>query len=142
MVGGLSNCYDWNDDDHFISLMRLFDENKQPVHDNRLSFPKWIEKYCDYSHTKHTQAGVHDLSDTDLDIQRKMGVLTYKVWTVEMKDPVHLAQYCAFKSIRELSSYVKVIGKFGVPHYHITCSLFLTSFCSSRHHSPGCFCCT
>ncbi|KAI7771761.1 hypothetical protein LZL87_006037 [Fusarium oxysporum] len=27
-----------------------------------------------------------------------------------MKDPIHLSQYCAFKSIRELSSYVDVIA--------------------------------
>ncbi|KAG9503581.1 hypothetical protein J7337_003532 [Fusarium musae] len=38
-----------------------------------------------------------------------MGVSINKVWTVEMKDPNQLAQYCTFKSSRELSSYVDVI---------------------------------
>lgn len=38
----------------------MFDENKEHyVDDYRISFPKWIEKYCDYSHIKHTQAGIH-----------------------------------------------------------------------------------
>ncbi|KAF5709512.1 hypothetical protein FMUND_10000 [Fusarium mundagurra] len=100
MARGLSNSCSSDGDDHFISLMRLFNENKEHVHDRGISFPQWIEKYCDYSHTKHTQAGVHDLSDPNLEVQRKMGVLINKVWTVEMKDPIHLAQYCAFKSIR------------------------------------------
>ncbi|KAH7166712.1 hypothetical protein DER46DRAFT_573599 [Fusarium sp. MPI-SDFR-AT-0072] len=110
MTRGLSNPCFSNEDDHFISLMRMFDEDKEHVDDHRISFPKWIEKYYDYSHAKHTQAGVHDLSDLNLKIQRKMGVLINMVWTVEMKDPIHLSQYCAFKSIRELSSYVDVIG--------------------------------
>ncbi|KAG5766475.1 hypothetical protein H9Q72_005469 [Fusarium xylarioides] len=109
MARGLSNSCSSDGDDHFISLMRLFNENKEYLHDRAISFPQWIEKYCDYSHTKHTQAGVHDLSDPNLEVQRKMGVLINKVWTVEMKDPIHLAQYCAFKSIRELSSYIDVI---------------------------------
>jgi hypothetical protein len=60
MARGLSNPCFSNDDDHFISLMRMFDENKEHyVDDYRISFPKWIEKYCDYSHIKHTQAGIH-----------------------------------------------------------------------------------
>ncbi|KAF4944516.1 hypothetical protein FGADI_12634 [Fusarium gaditjirri] len=98
--------------DRFISLMRMFDENKQPKHDDKLTFPEYIGQYCDYSHTKHTQAGVHRMSrqeSRDLDTQREMGVLINKVWTHHIKDPNHLAQYCAFKSIRELSSYVDVI---------------------------------
>ncbi|KAF5576232.1 hypothetical protein FPCIR_12719 [Fusarium pseudocircinatum] len=57
----------------------------------------------------NTQAGNHDLSDPNLEVQRKMEVLINNVWTVEMKDPNHLAQYCALKSIRELSSCVNVI---------------------------------
>ncbi|KAF5543160.1 hypothetical protein FMEXI_7176 [Fusarium mexicanum] len=110
MAGGLSNPSFSNERDHFISVMRIFDGREEEyVGDYIFFFPKWIEKYCDYSHTKHTQAGVHDLSDPNLEVQRKMGILINKVWTVEMKDPNHLAQYCAFKSIKELSSYVDVI---------------------------------
>ncbi|KAF5650213.1 uncharacterized protein FTJAE_637 [Fusarium tjaetaba] len=109
MARGLSNSCSSDGDDHFISVMRLFNENKEHVNDRRISFPRWIEKYCDYSHTKHAQAGVHDLSDPNLEVQRKMGILSNKVWTVEMKDPNQLAQYCAFKTIRDLSSYVDVI---------------------------------
>ncbi|KAF5688035.1 hypothetical protein FCIRC_2106 [Fusarium circinatum] len=110
MAGGLSNPSFSNERDHFISVKRIFDgREKEYVGDYIFCFPKWIEKYCDYSHTKHTQAGVHDLSDPNLEVQRKMGILINKVWTVEMKDPNHLAQYCAFKSIKELSSYIDVI---------------------------------
>ncbi|KAF4497197.1 hypothetical protein FAGAP_6656 [Fusarium agapanthi] len=109
MARGLSNSCSSEGDDHFMSLMRLFDEDKEHVHDRRISFPNWIKKYCDYSHTKHTQADVHYLSDPNLEVQRKIGIFINKVWTVEMKDPTHLAQYCAFKSIKELSSYIDVI---------------------------------
>ncbi|KAF5597715.1 uncharacterized protein FSUBG_8365 [Fusarium subglutinans] len=109
MARGLSNSCSSDGDDHFISLMRLFNKDKEHAHDRRISFPSWIKKYCDYSHIKYTQAGVHDLSDPKLEVQRKMGILINKVWTVEMKDPNHLAQYCAFKSIKELSSYIDVI---------------------------------
>ncbi|KAF5538316.1 hypothetical protein FNAPI_11148 [Fusarium napiforme] len=109
MVRGLSNRFNMTDEDHFVSLMRMFDENKKHYCDHRLPYPKWIERYCDYSHTKHREDGVHDLSHPDLAIQRRYGVFVNKPWTSEMKDPVHLAQYCAFKSIRELSSYVDVI---------------------------------
>lgn len=117
-----SNSCSSHGDNDFIGLMRLFNEDKEHVDDHRISFPTWVEEYCDYSHTKHAQAGVHDLSHPDLEVQRKMGVLINKVWTVEMKDPVHLAQYCAFKGIRELSSYVDVIGKHHTPqHRRLTC---------------------
>ncbi|KAF5978076.1 hypothetical protein FBULB1_6265 [Fusarium bulbicola] len=109
MARGLSNSSSSDGYDHFISLMRLFNADKEHVHDRRISFQNWIKKYCDYSHTKHTQAGVHDLSDPNLEVQRKMGILINKVWTVEIKDPTPLAQYCAFKSIKELSSYIDVI---------------------------------
>ncbi|KAF5627416.1 hypothetical protein F52700_8341 [Fusarium sp. NRRL 52700] len=109
MVRGLSNNFNLTDKDHFMSLMRMFDENKKHYCSARLPYPTWIEKSCDYSHTKHRQAGVHDLNHPDLAVQRRYGVLINKPWTSEMKDPAHLAQYCAFKSIRELSSYVDVI---------------------------------
>ncbi|KAF5251970.1 hypothetical protein FANTH_2924 [Fusarium anthophilum] len=95
MARGLSNSCSSDGDDHFISLMRLFNEDKEHVRDRRISFPNWIKKYCDYSHTKHTRAGVHDLSDPKLEVQRKMGILINK--------------YCAFKRIKELSSYIDVI---------------------------------
>ncbi|PNP75000.1 hypothetical protein FNYG_11647 [Fusarium nygamai] len=111
MAGGLSNLFGSHDDDRFLSLMHMFDENKQPVHNRIPSFPVWVEKYCDYSHTKHTQTGVHDLSNTDLDIQRKMGVLINTGFSVDGKHSNQLAQYCAFKSLKELSSYVDIIGK-------------------------------
>ncbi|SCV45357.1 uncharacterized protein FFB14_08608 [Fusarium fujikuroi] len=109
MGGRLSNDFDMHDDDHFLSLMRMFNEDKEHVDNLRISFPAWVERYCDYSHTKHAQTGNHGLSDTSLDIQRKMGVLINKMWTVKMEDPVHLSQYCAFRSFKELGSYVDVI---------------------------------
>ena len=93
----------------FMSVMYIFDENKQ--HES-LTFPTWVEKYSDYSHTEHVQAGVHDLSHPGLHTQKTMGIVINKVWSAKMKDPFHLAYYCAFNSIKELSSYVDVIGKF------------------------------
>ncbi|EWG41385.1 hypothetical protein FVEG_15286 [Fusarium verticillioides 7600] len=49
------------------------------------------------------------MSNTDLDIQRKMGVLINTVFSVDRKHSNQLAQYCAFKSLKELSSYVDII---------------------------------
>ncbi|KAF5578899.1 hypothetical protein FPANT_9825 [Fusarium pseudoanthophilum] len=110
MARGLSDVFYLSDDDeHFQSLRRMFDENERPVRNRILPFPAWVKRYCDYSHTKHTQTGIHDLSNTDLDIQRKMGVLINMVFPVDGKHPNQLAQYCAFKSLKELSSYVDVI---------------------------------
>ncbi|KAF5584723.1 snf2 family helicase [Fusarium subglutinans] len=114
-TSGTDAVIDGAKDDHgYISLLRIFNEQKICPAFPSLQWRSWYEEHSDYGHVLHqgprrTQQQI-DGEDREEHMKRKYpdGVLIQKSFGVD-SPPLQVARYCTFKGTREFMSYIDIV---------------------------------
>ncbi|KAF5547475.1 snf2 family helicase [Fusarium mexicanum] len=101
--------------DHgYISLLRIFNEQKICPAFPSLQWRSWYEEHSDYSHVLHQgpRRTARQIGDEDREEHMKLkypdDVLIQKSFVVN-NPPLQVAMYCTFKGTREFMSYIDII---------------------------------